>query len=345
MTAESNYLDAIEALEEDNRELALEHARKAVKIDPEHVDAWRVISDASLPGLRSQPTLKQAAQSLTAAKKVVALQPDDLGMWVRGGRLLSDELGLYMEALQWWQDARHQAPDEVTPIVEQAAILADMGLYGEATERLQSIFDENMDLATTQYSRVARLHQMCQLASQQDPKEHFKPWEKHHDGWSAITLRMNKAPISESKIFLIISTPLLMLEVLMAPQVFGPGFGGFCLTSLLILFTVILGMRISRRWFQRLNRPAFNLLRAMDFETSTGYVVIPEEIRISKLFMFILSRRPPAFQERMLKIVDAGDKLKGDWKPTLPDFNSHISEDEEPFWNQEEEELTSFEEE
>ena len=37
-----------------------------------------------------------------------------------------------------WVDA----PDEVTPIVEQAAILADMGLYGEASERLQSIFDE-----------------------------------------------------------------------------------------------------------------------------------------------------------------------------------------------------------
>ena len=100
MTAESNYLDAIEALEEDNRERALEHARKAVKIDPEHVDAWRVISDASLPGLRLQPTLKQAAQSLAAAKKVVALQPDDLGMWVRGGRLLSDELGLYMDHMK-----------------------------------------------------------------------------------------------------------------------------------------------------------------------------------------------------------------------------------------------------
>ena len=60
-------------------------------------------------------------------------------MWVRGGRLLSDELGLYMDALQWWQDARHHAPNEVTPIVEQAAILADVGLYAEASERLQSI--------------------------------------------------------------------------------------------------------------------------------------------------------------------------------------------------------------
>ena len=157
---------------------------------------------------------------------------------------------------------------------------------------------------------------------------------------------MKKPPISESKIFLLITTPILMLEVIMAPQIFGSGFGGFCLTSLLILTTVIFGMRISRRWFQRLNRPAFNLLRAMDFETSTGYVVIREEIRLSTLFMFILSRRPPAFQKRMLKIVDAQETLKGDWKPKLPNFSSHQSE-LEVFWDEdaEDEDLTSFEEE
>jgi len=83
----------------------------------------------------------------------------------------------------------------------------------------------------------------------------------------------------------------------------------------------------------------------MDFETATGYVVVPEEIRISKLFMFILSRRPPAFQDRMLKIVEAKETFKGDWKPKLPDFSSHIS-DEAPFWDEgQDDELTSFEEE
>ena len=344
MTAEGHYLDALEALEADDREQALEHAHKAVKLDPEHADAWRVISDANLPGLRKQPTLLQAASSLSAAKKVVQYQPDDLAMWVRGGKLLSDELGLYMDALHWWQDARHHAPYEVTPIVEQAAILADMGLYGEASERLQTIFDENMDLATTQYARVARLHELCKLASEQPSSEHFKPWEKHHNGWEAIHMRKNKPPISESKIFLLLTTPILMLEVIMAPQIFGSGFGGFCLTSLLILVTVTVGMRISRRWFQRFNRPAFNLLRAMDFESSTGYVVVPEEIRLSKLYMFILSRRPPAFQERALKIVDSKETLKGDWKPILPDFSSHISE-EEPEEDESEGDLDAFEEE
>ena len=64
MTAESHYLDALEALEADDREEALLHARKAIKLDSEHADARRIISDASLPGLRKQPTLKQAASSL-----------------------------------------------------------------------------------------------------------------------------------------------------------------------------------------------------------------------------------------------------------------------------------------
>ena len=33
MTAEAHYLDALEALEADEREEALQHARKAVKLD------------------------------------------------------------------------------------------------------------------------------------------------------------------------------------------------------------------------------------------------------------------------------------------------------------------------
>ena len=40
MTAEAHYLDALEALDAENREEALKHARKAVKLDPEHADAW-----------------------------------------------------------------------------------------------------------------------------------------------------------------------------------------------------------------------------------------------------------------------------------------------------------------
>ena len=41
MSAESHYLDAIEAEENGELENALEHARMAVKADPEHSNARR----------------------------------------------------------------------------------------------------------------------------------------------------------------------------------------------------------------------------------------------------------------------------------------------------------------
>jgi hypothetical protein len=47
----------------------------------------------------------------------------------------------------------------------------------------------------------------------------------------------------------------------------------------------------------------------------------------------------------MLKIVDSKETFKGDWKPNLPDFSSHIS-DEAPFWEEDDDgNLASFEEE
>ena len=42
MSAEDHYLDALEALDNDDREKALEEAYKAVKLDEEHVDACRL---------------------------------------------------------------------------------------------------------------------------------------------------------------------------------------------------------------------------------------------------------------------------------------------------------------
>ena len=113
----------------------------------------------------------------------------------------------------------------------------------------------------------------------------------------------------------------------------------------MIFATVLIGMRFSRRIFRRVNRPAFNLLRAMNFEASTGYVVISEDIRTSVLYMYIMQRKPKAWQERMLKIIDDNTKLPGGWKHSLPDFESHLDdlgfieeekEEKFEFWNEEE---------
>jgi len=74
------------------------------------------------------------------------------------------------------------------------------------------------------------------------------------------------------------------------------------------------------------NKPGFNLLRALQFEASSGKVVIPNDIRDSKLYMFLFSRHPPAFQQRLEKIIKSNKKLSTNWKFNFPDFDSHLDE-------------------
>ena len=64
----------------------------------------------------------------------------------------------------------------------------------------------------------------------------------------------------------------------------------------------------------------------MNFESSTGFSVISEEIRTSVLCMYIMQRKPVAWQERMLMIVEENNKLPNNWKLELPDFDSHLDD-------------------
>ena len=338
MSAEDHYLDAIEKLDSGDRDSALEHAYKAVKLDPEHVDAWHVISDAHLMADGKPANLIDASKSLSAVKKIVELDPTRIDIWVRGGRLLADELGLMFDALEWWQKVRHHAPYEVTPLIEQATILADLGLYSEGRERIETILNENMDVATSQYGRVHQLLGLFNTAIQQNTNEHFKPWEKRHPGWLAIESKMRKPPVSETFIFMLVTVPILFGVIILSNFLAGEGLAAFCLTSVVIFIAVIAGMRFTKNMFRTINRPAFNLLRAMNFESSTGFSVISEEIRTSVLCMYIMQRKPVAWQERMLMIVEENNQLPKNWQLELPDFESHLDdighiEDEDaPFW-------------
>ena len=344
MSAEDFYLDAIAALDEGDRETALNAVRKVVALDSEHVDSWWMIADLELP-VDSAPNLKQASKSLAACRKVIEIAPERVDAWIRGGRILADELGMYEEALAWWQGCREQAPYESVPVIEQTAILTDLGMYDLAMELLNGILEDNLDMGTQPYTRVARLHAIVKKAILQEKSQHFKPWETNHPGWNALTLRANKPPVSENLLFMLSTVPFLMMEVFISRQLFGEGWQGFCLTSLLILITVAFGMRFSRKIFQTINRPAFNLLRAMDVESSSGCVVIPSEIRTKKLFMFLLTKRPIAYQERLNSIIEQGKKLPRKWQPSIPDLDSHLDEigiiDDED----EQTELSSYEEE
>ena len=344
MSAENHYLDAIESEENGDLEESLEYARLAVKADPEHSNAWWMIVGLLAPDGK-YPDIEQASKALVACTKVVEIDPSRVDAWVKGGRIMVDHLGLYEDALHWWQRCREAAPLESVPIVEQTTILSDLGMYAEARDRLGTLFEEDLDIANSQLARISHLHRTLEMSAQQDPKVHFKPWQKKHGGWTAIKMRSHKAPVSENMLFMMTTIPFLMMEVFLSRSLFGDGWGGFCLTSLLILVTVIVGMSFTRKLYQRVNRPGFNLLRAIQFEASSGKVVIPEDIRNSKLYMFLFSRHPPAFQQRLNKIIESDNKLPRNWKMNLPDFESHLDEigyieEDEP-----EEELSSYEEE
>ena len=153
------------------------------------------------------------------------------------------------------------------------------------------------------------------------------------------------------------TVPILFAVILLSNTIAGQGWGAFCLTSVVIFATVLFGMRIAKNLFRSVNRPAFNLLRAMNFEASSGFSVIPENIRTSVLCMYIMQRKPKAWQERMIKIIDENNKIPKNWKMSLPDFDSHLDElgfidgDEEleeetaeVFWEEGDQELDSSEE-
>jgi hypothetical protein len=197
-----------------------------------------------------------------------------------------------------------------------------------------------MDVATSQYGRVHQLLGLFNSAIQQDQNQYFKPWEKRHPGWLAIESKMRKPPVSETFIFMLVTVPILFGVVILSNMLAGEGFTAFCLTSIVIFVAVIAGMRFTKNMFRSINRPAFNLLRAMNFESSTGYSIISEEIKTSVLYMYILQRKPIAWQERMLLIVEESTLLPKNWKLELPDFESHLDEigyiedgdEQTPFW-------------
>ncbi len=344
MSAESHYLDAIEAEENGELEDALNNAQLAVKADPEHSNAWWMIVCLLAPDGK-YPDIEQASKALAACTKVIDIDPSRVDAWVKGGRLMVDHLGLYEDALHWWQRCREATPFESVPIIEQTTILADLGMYSEARDRLSSLFEENLDIANSQLAKISHLHRTLEMSAQQDPNSHFKPWKKSDGGWTAIKMRANKAPVSENMLFMMTTIPFLMLEVFLSRSLFGDGWGGFCLTSLLILVTVIIGMGFTRRLYRSVNKPGFNLLRAIQFEASSARLVIPSDIRMSKLYMFLFSRHPPAFQQRLERIIEADKKLPKNWKMNLPDFDSHLDEIGFIEDANEETELSSYEEE
>lgn len=328
--ADEAYLNAVEAAEDGTREAALEFARTAVGSDPEHTEAWWLVSSLSLPP-KERPDLAQASISLNACRKVITLDPEHEEAWIRGGRLLSDELGMYDKALEWWHQRRLASPSDTQAVIETVALLADLGLYHQAIDELQRVWEPGMrQLTFEQEKRLARLHNLVKkVAADEARTDFFRPWNPRDEGWGIIRSRMHRGPANETLIYLFLVMPVLLLVVMGSPDISQAGFSGLAFSVLIMLIIVMGGMRIARKLAVMMNRPAFNLIRAMDVETTAAKTVIEEDIRSSRLYGFLLKNRPPAFGQRLAAIIESGEALSASWRPTLPDFSEALSPLEE----------------
>ncbi len=293
-----------------------------MKIEPEHSDAWWMISTLLLPK-KERPTLTNASRSLNACKKVIEIEPDNEDAWIRGGRILSDELGMYDKALEWWHERRKVDPTNSQAIIETVALLADLGLYHQSLDELQRVWEPCMQhLSFEQEKRLSRLHNLVKkVAIDEGKTEYFRPWNLRDAGWKMIRQRMHRGPANETMIYLFLVAPVLLLVVMASPSTANQGMGNLCFMVIIMLIIVMGGMRIARRISMMLNRPAFNLIRAMDIETTSGRIVIDEEIRNSKLYKFLLANRPPAFRQRLNSIAESNEQLSKQWRPSIPDFD------------------------
>ena len=308
---EDLWLQAIDAQNENDRDEMCRISDEIIAAEPEHPDAWWMRANLELPA-QGMPTLREASRCLRACRKVVEYDPENRRAWWRGGQILVEELGMLEESLTWWQKRREVSPTDPEPLIEQVAILADLGQYAIAAERLSQLWAEGMDaMEHSQLMRTARLHGTVRKAAEREKSMIFKPWEKDHPGWKDIEFQRRRKPASEQITFLMLAGPIVMIEVMLwnslefSGSTWLPMITGF----LLVIATVLIGVKWSKSLTMRLNRPAYNVIRATDIEMSSGKVCFPDDWRPQKLYQTLLKYRTTAFQERLEKVVQSAEPM------------------------------------
>tara|TARA_B100000700_G_scaffold255052_1_gene287622 strand:+ start:168 stop:1307 length:1140 start_codon:yes stop_codon:yes gene_type:complete len=338
-TPEMVWLDALEAEGSGDRGGALEAAKRVVEMDPEHTDGWMGVARWSLPpeskGRQQMPDLGQAAKSMVALRKVVALDPEPFDPWKLGGVLLVDHLGMMEQGLDWWQQRREFAPYEVAPIIEQIGILVRMGLYDECANLLEQLYSEGMEATTSdQLTQMEAVNKMVSRAAKMEEDEIFKPQNPKHPRWRIIENMKKRKPISPTFFLITFVAPIVFLLGTVAMTMLGGTTWGFIVVFVFILACFMVITRLASGLLHKLNRHALDLDRAIDYETTSGKICIPEEIRYSKLYNAMVANRVPALNERLELIVEGGDKMPIRWKPELPEFTElNIVEDSEEWWS------------
>ena len=335
--ADMLWEDVLELEEAGERLEALDLCRQITRMEPDHAAAWKMTARMTLPaarrGVQDMPTLPQAASAYSALQNVVRLEPEDTESWALGGILLVDHLGMLEEALEWWQQRRQVNPEDVTPLIEQIAILVRLGMYSEASELLEIMFDSGMEQPDRkQLMNMDRVRQMVDKAAKMEKEEIFRPQNSKHPRWEIIGRMKTRKPLSETFFLFTFVAPIVFIIGTIAMSALGGSQYGFILVFLIILGLFMGVSRAGAGLLQKLNRHALDLERAIDVEATSAKICVPTEIRGSKLYNYTIGKRTEAFQDRHSRIIESDEIIDKNWNPKLPDFSSM-----ESWWGEAEE--------
>ena len=224
--ADMLWEDVLELEEAGERQEALDLCRQITRMEPDHAAAWKMTARMTLPaarrGVQDMPTLSQAASAYAALQNVVRLEPEDTESWALGGILLVDHLGMLEEALEWWQQRRQIKPEDVTPLIEQIAILVRLGMYSEASELLEIMFDSGMEQPDRkQLMNMDRVRQMVDKAAKMEKEEIFRPQNSKHPRWEIIGRMKTRKPLSETFFLFTFVAPIVFIIGSIAMSVLG----------------------------------------------------------------------------------------------------------------------------
>ena len=315
------WLDAMEANEEGDRGAALAMAEEVVSLDEGHADAWFAIAQWTLPidsrGKQMMPDMIQSSKTMSAIRKTVELDPQNEHAWKIGGEIMVGHLGMLEHGLVWWEGRKDAAPSNVLPYFEQVSILIRLGYFEEAGEYLE-VLDRMIESQPSKSleARAGRLRGIYEEQASMERELGFEPQNSKDDSWDLISRMRKKKPITETYFLLMFVMPIVFLLGSAAMMV---------VPSTLVVMLLIIAMyfgiaRFSRRLLLKLNRPESFLNRAIDVECSSGKVCVPDDIRVSKLYSYVIKKRTPSFQERLGVIEQSGEPLPMNWSLDVPEL-------------------------
>ena len=323
---ETIWLDALDSREKGDIESAIELAKDVVHMNEDHTDAWMAIATWSLPppsrGKQIQPTLGQSAKAMAALRKVVLYDPKNVEAWKIGGWILVDNLGMLEDALQWWEEYRNQFPKDVNPLIEQISILGRFGLYEECGIKLSELFSGDLDeLSSQQAVRIDGVKRMVERAANMEKEEIFRPQEPTHPRWDVIEKMKKVKPMSSTFWLIAFIAPVVFIFGSISMTFLGGSIPGFILVFLMILGAFGFLTRASMGLLQRRNRHALDVDRAIDYETSSGKICIPESIRGSIVYNSMIKNRSPAVIQRLDLLIEADEKMSSKFILKIPLWN------------------------